>query len=156
MLDSKFIKAAWERHAKAHPELKSLDPTLPDKRLTPRGRPAPAARPTVPPPRQTDAVDSTVTPNAKLRIVPVTTPNNEELKLVFCLLGVRKNGDGLELVVLGKDKEALTKLPLKKVSVPHEMPIELEAKHGDNDTALVTITLLGKYQAVLSVKHQEP
>src|SRR5207245_8588541 len=75
--------------------------------------------------RLAPAVDGTVAPGDKLRIVTVTTQNNEELKLPFCLLGVRKGGDGLELLVFGKDKEPVAKLPLKKVSAQAETPIEL-------------------------------
>jgi hypothetical protein len=106
--------------------------------------------------RLAPAVGGTVTPGDKLRIMTVTTPNNDELKLPLCLLGVRKGDDGLELLVFGKDKEPVAKLPLKKVSAQPEMPVELEAKRGDNDTGLITITLLGKYQTVLTVKELQP
>jgi hypothetical protein len=104
----------------------------------------------------TPFADGATTPNDKLRILTITTPNNEEVKLPFFLLGVRKNGDGLELLVFGKDKEPVAKLPLKKGSVQQELPMELEGKHGENDTGVITINILGKYQAVLTVKGQEP
>jgi hypothetical protein len=96
-----------------------------------------------------------VTPNDQLRIVTVRA-NGEDHALPLCLLGVRKSDKGEpELLVFGKGKEPLLRLPLQKIDRKQELPIELEAKR-DGDTARLTLNLLGKYQAVLPVAEQAP
>lgn len=99
--------------------------------------------------------DGKVLPNDKLRVVKVKA-DNQDHELPLCLLGVRKNKDGgLEMVVYGKDKEPLLSVPLKKMDVKQELPLELEAKRGDNETAQVLVSVLGKYQASLTVGRQQ-
>jgi hypothetical protein len=102
------------------------------------------------------AVDGKAAANDKLRIVKVAV-NNEDHPLPLSLLGVRKKGDGLELVIYGKDKEPLLALPLEKADAKQELPIELEGKKNDNDpaTGILTINLFGKYQAKLTVAKPE-
>lgn len=98
-------------------------------------------------------VNGKVTPNDKLRIVKVNA-GGEDHSLPFCLIGVQKNAKGeLELVVFAKDKEPLVRAPLKKIDAKQELPLELEAKR-EGDTAQLTINILGKYQAVLTVAEQ--
>lgn len=100
-------------------------------------------------------VNGKVTPNDKLRIVKVTA-GGEDHALPFCLIGVQKNAKGeLELVVYAKDKEPLLRAPLKKIDAKQELPLELQAKR-EGDTAQLTINILGKYQAVLTVAEQAP
>jgi hypothetical protein len=101
------------------------------------------------------ALDGVVTPNAKLRLVTVSVDNNDHA-LPLYLLGLRKNAEGnLELLVYGKAKDAIVKVPLKKVDAAQELPIELDGKKGDNETGTVIVNLLGKYQAQITVKEQE-
>lgn len=101
------------------------------------------------------AVDGTVTPNAKLRLVTVSVDNNDH-NLPFYLLGLRKNADGnLELLVYGKEKEPIVNVPLKKVDAAQDLPIELDGKKGENETGVLIVNLLGKYQAQITVKEQE-
>lgn len=93
----------------------------------------------------------TPTPGDKLRKVTVTI-QGEDHQLPCCFLGVRqKAGGGLELVVYAKDKDPLLTLPLEKVAIEQELPIELDAKKGENDMGILIITALGKYQAMLTV-----
>jgi hypothetical protein len=99
------------------------------------------------------ARDGKVTANAKLRILTVNA-NGEDLMLPLCTLGVRKGSAGPELVVLGKDKEPLVTVPLKKVETQQELPIEIEGRKED-DTGVLTINLFGKYRAELKVMEQE-
>lgn len=92
----------------------------------------------------------------KLRIITITV-DNQDHPLPLCLLGVRaKENKELELVVFGKDKEPLLLLPLQKTEVTQELPIEFEAKKGDDEnTGVLTLTLLGKYQTKLLVMAPE-
>jgi hypothetical protein len=102
----------------------------------------------------TPVVDGKPVPGDKLRIVTVTVKNADE-PMVLCLAGVRKKGDGLELVLYAKDKEPLLTVPLEKVETKQELPVELDGKKGDNDTGVLILSVLGKYQAKVPFGHQE-
>lgn len=102
------------------------------------------------------AKDGRVTPNNKLRILTLNF-DGQDFLLPFCILAVRKGNNGPELLFLGKDKEPLVVLPLTKIDAGQELPVELEAKKGETEgTGLITLNLLGKYQATLTVMEQEP
>jgi hypothetical protein len=101
------------------------------------------------------ATDGTVTPNAKLRLVTVSVDGNEH-NLPFFLLGLQKNPDGkLMLLVYGKEKEPIVKVPLQKADKAGEVPIELDGKKGENESGILILNLLGKYEARITVKEQE-
>jgi hypothetical protein len=104
--------------------------------------------------RMVPVVEGKSTVNDKLRMIKITIKDEEE-PLPLCLLGVRKKGDGLELLVYGKDKEPLLTLPLTKADARQDLPIEFDGKKNDNDTATLTINLLGKYEAKLIVAKAE-
>jgi hypothetical protein len=102
----------------------------------------------------TCVADGKPTPNDRLRLVTVTV-KNEDHSLPFFLLGVRKKGDeSLELLFYAKDKEPLLVLPVERVDAKQDLPIELEATKGDNDTGILTLTILGKFRAKLTVARQ--
>jgi hypothetical protein len=85
----------------------------------------------------------------KLRGLPVTIDGNE-VRLSLCLLGAKKTAAGdWELLVYGKDKEPLARLPLKATDGAQDLPIELEGKRNDNGTGSLTIKVLGKHEATL-------
>ena len=89
-------------------------------------------------------------PADRLRFVNVTTEEGSA-KVPCCVLAVRATGDnGLELLVLGKDKTPLLTAPLKTITQTQDNPIELTAERKD-DGGLVTLRLLGKYQASFMV-----
>jgi hypothetical protein len=68
-----------------------------------------------------------------------------------CALGIRRAGDGgLEMLVFGKSPEPLLAVPLKPVNTTQQLPLELTAER-DYDSARITVTILGKYQATFSV-----
>jgi hypothetical protein len=99
--------------------------------------------------------DGRVLTNDEIRILKVQTDNNE-LLLPFFIVGVRKGDKGLELVLLGKDQKPVIVAPLKKAEVNAEMPIDLEGKRGDGEqTGVLTINILGKYQTTVTVGHQQ-
>lgn len=99
-------------------------------------------------------IDGKTTSNDKLRIVTVTA-DDQDHPLPLFLLGVRKKNDKLELVIFAKDKEPLLATPLEKIDRNQELPIELEGRKNDNDTGLLTLNVLGKYQAKVTVAAQE-
>jgi hypothetical protein len=91
---------------------------------------------------------------SKLRVVQISTGKGEE-PAVCCALGVRKGTDGqLELLVYGKDKEPVVRVPLKVTAGSQENPIEMTAEQ-EGDTARVTLKLVGKYEASFSVGEAE-
>lgn len=93
-------------------------------------------------------------PNEKLRIVTITV-RDEEHPVPLFLLGVRKKGSAaLELVFFAKEKEPLLCVPLKKVEVKQDLPVEMEGK-GEDQKGTLTLNILGKYQASISVAYQE-
>jgi len=103
----------------------------------------------------TAAKDNRVTPNSKLRLVEVTA-GDQKLRLQFYLLGVqRTDKDKLELVLFGKDKEALLKLPLDKADASAEFPIELSGRKTGDESGVLTLTILGKHKAELPLLKQE-
>jgi hypothetical protein len=102
----------------------------------------------------TTTVDNKAVPNDKLRLVKVSH-NGEEFDLPVFLLGVRKNGDGLELVVYAKEKQPLLVVPLEKSEANLELPIELEGKKTGDDSGELTLKLVGKYRAKLALNKQE-
>lgn len=75
----------------------------------------------------------------------------ESARVPLCLLGVAqgRNG-GLELLVYGKGKEPLLRLPLRKVERAQSLPIELSAER-EYDSGRMTLRLVGRYEATLSV-----
>lgn len=90
----------------------------------------------------------------RLKLVSVEY-EGREVELPLCVLGVRKvAGDKLELLVFGKAKEPLLALPLSKVSREQKLPLEFTAEREGGDSARVTLTLLGKYEASFSVRGQ--
>lgn len=86
----------------------------------------------------------------KLRLVAVNL-NGESVTVPQCALGVRRNSAGtLELLVFGKSKEPLLATALKSAEAAQQVPIDLEAQR-EPASAQVTLKILGKYQATLSV-----
>ncbi len=68
---------------------------------------------------------------------------------------MRKKGEkDLALVAYGKDAESVLTVPLKKVDFIQESPVEMEWQRGEKGANSLTLTVLGKYQAVLPVTRQ--
>lgn len=100
-------------------------------------------------------LDGSAISNDRLQVLTVTA-DNQDHRLPLFLLGARKGAkDALELVVYAKDKEPLAVVPLQKIQATQELPIELEGKRGDGETATLTLNLLGKYRAAVTVGRQE-
>jgi hypothetical protein len=95
-----------------------------------------------------------VVSKAKLRTVHVRA-GEQEADAVCCALGVSKDADrGLELLIYGKDKEPLTRAPMKSISGQQDNPIEISCERQD-DKAVVILKFLGKYEATFAVTEPE-
>src|SRR5262249_7405252 len=90
----------------------------------------------------------------KLRVVKVKV-DDKDRPMPLLLVGVRKKGEkDFELVAYGKDTDPLLTLPLKPVDFIQESPVELEWQRGQKESDPLTLTVLGRYQAVLPVTRQ--
>jgi hypothetical protein len=86
---------------------------------------------------------------ARLRMVGVSHDGGETTA-PQCALAVRRGAAGLELLVYGKAKEPLLAVPLKTVEAKQTVPIDMTAER-ESESGKVTLKLLGKYQATISV-----
>lgn len=85
-----------------------------------------------------------------LRLVTVRA-EGEEVTAPQCALAVRRNAGGnLELLVYGKGKEPVLTVALKPLDATQSTPLDLAAER-DGDVGNLTLKILGKYQAKLSV-----
>jgi len=98
-------------------------------------------------------VDGSPVGDGKLRKVHVKA-GDAEADVPCCALGVRKSGDGLELLVYGKDTEPVLRAPLKSISSTQEVPIDLEGERTDQG-GRITLKFFGKYQATFMVTDPE-
>lgn len=97
------------------------------------------------PVRQGEAV-----PRSALRMVTVRH-HGDEAVVPQCILAVRRTAAGtLELLVYGKGGEPLLNVPLRSVETSASEPIDLAAVR-EGDFGRLTLKLLGRYQATLSV-----
>jgi hypothetical protein len=91
----------------------------------------------------------------KLRMVTVSA-DGTEASVPQCALGVRRNGSGgLELLVFGKGSQPVVTTPLKVIDTKQEAPIDMDAER-DSDSGRMRLSILGKYQATLTVTELEP
>jgi hypothetical protein len=91
---------------------------------------------------------------SKLCMVTLSHEGNQ-VKVSQYALGVQKNGSGaLELLVFGKDKEPVVKVPLKTIDAKQDVPIDLSAER-ESDSGKVTLNILGKYTATVAVTQLE-
>ena len=101
-------------------------------------------------------VDKQPIPASKLRMIEVR-PDGGQGTAACCALGVRKNSDnGFQLLIYGKEKEPLLAVPLKAISGKEdpEAPLDIEAER-EEDSAKLTLKVLGKYEAVFQVGSSE-
>jgi len=94
--------------------------------------------------------DGQAVSSAKQHMVHVRA-GDQEADAACCALGVSKKADGgLELLVYGKEKDALLRVALKSISTQQENPIEMSAEAKEN-SGVVTLKFLGKYEATINV-----
>jgi hypothetical protein len=101
--------------------------------------------------RLTPLHDGEPVAGGKLRLFTIQT-DSQEGEAAQCALGIKANGSGeLELLVFGKDKNPVAKVPLKKVESQQESPIGIEAERRSDDTGSITLKILGRYEARIPV-----
>lgn len=89
-------------------------------------------------------------PTDQLHWVNVSTDEGSAT-VPCCALGMMKNNSGsLELLVYGKNKEPLLKVPVKTIQGAQENPVEMQAERRD-DGGWITLRILGKYEASFMV-----
>jgi hypothetical protein len=94
--------------------------------------------------------EGVVVSQSRLRMVHVSA-GDQEADAACCALGVRKDANrGLELLIYGKDKEPLTRVPMKSISGQQDNPIEMSCER-EGDNGLVTLKFLGKYAVTFAV-----
>jgi hypothetical protein len=102
----------------------------------------------------TVVVGGKAVPKDRLRVVTVNL-DDKDRPMPLLLLSVRTKGDkGLELIVRSKDENPLLTLPLRQVDFVQKLPLELEWQRGEGSVDSLTLTVLGKYQAVLPVTRE--
>jgi hypothetical protein len=97
--------------------------------------------------------DGRVVPVSSLKIVHVSAGSNEG-DVALCALAVAKGEGGPELLIYGKSKEPVMRVPLKTTSGQQENPLEFSAERRD-DGGMLTLTFVGKYQASFMVTDPE-
>lgn len=85
----------------------------------------------------------------RLRFIDVSNDEGSA-RVPCCAVAVRKASSGLELVLLGKDKTPLLSAPLKPISKKSENPVDMMAERN-SDGGLITLRLMGKYEAAFMV-----
>jgi len=94
--------------------------------------------------------DGQVVSSDTLRMVHVRA-GDQEADAACCALGVSKKADGvLELLVYGKDKEPLVRVPVKSISTPQENPIEMSGEAKEN-SGVVILKFVRKYEASINL-----
>jgi hypothetical protein len=100
-------------------------------------------------------LDGQALPKDRLRMVTVNLDNQDRPMPLF-LLGARRGAaKDLELVLYAKESDPLLVLSLTKVEIGQNLPLELEWKRGEKNLATLTLSILGKYQTVMTVTTQE-
>ncbi|MCW5553312.1 MAG: hypothetical protein KIS67_14275 [Verrucomicrobiae bacterium] len=93
-------------------------------------------------------------PSHQLRLVRVVG-EEESGEAVQCALGVKSNGaGGLDLLVFGKERTPLLKVPLKQTERTQQLPIALRAER-EYESGRLTLNLLGRYEASFRVTELE-
>ncbi len=102
----------------------------------------------------TVVVGGKAVPDDNLRVVTVNV-DDKDRPMPLLLLGVRKKGEkGLELVAYARDADPLLAVPLKPVEFVQDLPLDLRWERGEKNVDPLTLTVFGRYQAVLPVTRQ--
>ncbi len=91
----------------------------------------------------------TVSRNQVRKVTVLIDEKNRPMSLF--LLGIRKGNTAPELVIFGQKNEPLQILPLKKLDLIQELPLEMEWQRGDNQIDSLRLHILGRFQTVLHV-----
>ncbi len=90
-----------------------------------------------------------------LKIVSIATPDGEDSATLY-LLAIRKSGDTGELIIYGNGSQPLAQIPLRKMDVPQEAPIELDGKKRDDHSGELILYLGDRFEARIIVRRPDP
>ncbi|HWQ90027.1 MAG TPA: hypothetical protein VN673_00030 [Clostridia bacterium] len=92
----------------------------------------------------------------KLREVWIDA-GDESSNGIQCVLGVKKSSSGgLDLLVYGKGKEPVAKVPLQTTSGQSQVPVQMNAEHGTDNAGRIILKFLGQFQASIPVTRLDP
>jgi len=91
----------------------------------------------------------------RLRQVEVAA-DNETTSVTLLHLAIRKHATQPELLIYGAGKEPFQKIPLKKMTVPQEAPIELDGRKRDEASGELSIYLGDHYEAQMILRPRKP
>lgn len=95
------------------------------------------------------AVDGKPVEKSKLQHISVVM-QEQKVEVPIYLLAAAKSAEGnLELLVFGKGAEPLARTRLGKVASKTKMPIELAAEKQDENSGLLTLNIVGQFEAEL-------
>ena len=93
---------------------------------------------------------SELIPTSELNIIPLSTDEGE-MKIPLCVLSVIKNRqDKLEMLVFGKEKKPILRVPLKSIDEKQATPVVISGER-ESESGTVILKLYGKYEAKISV-----
>lgn len=87
----------------------------------------------------------------QLRPVKATGPEGEQT-VSLSILAVRKNANGAELLVYGKGDAVLVTRPMRKMTVPQAVPIELDGRKRNDQSGELTLYFGDQFEATLIVR----
>ena len=94
------------------------------------------------------------TDNDRMHILMIEDGGKAQ-RIWLCLLGARKNGEKLELVVYGSEKTPIIQVAMRKFESATDAPIEISGEKQDDQSGNLTLSILGKYKASFVVMKQE-
>ncbi|HVV98807.1 MAG TPA: hypothetical protein VHB77_00620 [Planctomycetaceae bacterium] len=98
-------------------------------------------------------VDGKGLPRDKLRVVTVNI-DDKARPMPLLLVGLQQKGDAVELVAYGQGNEPLLRVPAQKVEFVAQSPVELDWARGENNVDKLTVSIEGRYQAVLPITRE--
>lgn len=98
----------------------------------------------------TPQVDGSAVEPSVLTMVSIPH-DGESHRVPLCLLGARKTAGGSwELLVFGKSKEPLLKVPMTAKTSSQSLPVELRGER-ESDGGKLTVRLVGRFEATVPV-----
>ncbi len=82
--------------------------------------------------------------------------NEKDMRVQLYPIGIARNSQGnLELVLYAKDKEPLARLPLRAGSaLTQDLPLQISGQKEDENTGLLTISILGQQIAEMLLQRR--
>ena len=102
------------------------------------------------------ATDGKAAAADKLRHLTISDGEKDREVSLYFLGATKTDARGLELVVYGKEKEPVLRVPIKKrVAGKQEFPIEVSGVKNDDNSGTLSLRLFGEYDAQLLLMREE-